>query len=503
MCAQSALTGPWPGVSSVAARKQIHLVKRPLVFLAGLFISVILSAQSAQVVCFRHTLRWAEESNFPNYFLIPEVRDSLFHDIEQDLKLRLGVTEVTFPHEVEYRTIVVGFGKPNSELPRTPSETGYQVGIFSSITRGTVGFAIYWSMNVIVKQNDKTVLQKEVKHELEYSNAAGYVTNQLWMTSKEFGKVCHDLIREALGLAASSSNKVVVGSLEAKEDEALARLPQSTRYLLKIHGRWLSALNFAELDDLNFAAQLVQDKDTVKQFVYRDGWDSRTEYFSPSALFADLFTQVTGLPIVYATKVRFEKKGTLVYSDRKETRIRLQWLEEITGLTTSGPVFSTPMEPLIGELYKDKSVVGQFVYTRSFNTFRTEKTREKLGGWYQENTLGWGRKHRIDCVWKERRFSAEYDDHEGFVEIKSGDDVLAVMVVQNCNPESRSFGDAKLSKNKVWKYANPGNMVVDPLFSDEKKVEWYPVFVSNLGPDDSLEACLEILVCLFFGIAHM
>ena len=178
-------------------------------------------------------------------------------------------------------------------------------------------------------------------------------------------------------------------------------------------------------------------------------------------------------------------------------------LEEITGLTTSGPVFSTPMEPLIGELYKDKSVVGQFVYTRSFNTFRTEKTREKLGGWYQENTLGWGRKHRIDCVWKERRFSAEYDDHEGFVEIKSGDDVLAVMVVQNCNPENRSFGDAKLSKNKVWKYANPGNMVVDPLFSDEKKVEWYPVFVSNLGPDDSLEACLEILVCLFFGIAHM
>ena len=78
-----------------------------------LFQPVLAIAQDAQVNTFKHTIRWLNESNFPNYFQIPGIRDSVNSNIKQDLKRQFMVQNVTFPDKVEYR-IITGFGNPKN-----------------------------------------------------------------------------------------------------------------------------------------------------------------------------------------------------------------------------------------------------------------------------------------------------------------------------------------------------------------------------------------------------
>ena len=42
-------------------------------------------AQNAQVVVFKHELRWTDEARFPNYFLYQDIRDSIYKDTKLEL----------------------------------------------------------------------------------------------------------------------------------------------------------------------------------------------------------------------------------------------------------------------------------------------------------------------------------------------------------------------------------------------------------------------------------
>jgi hypothetical protein len=209
------------------------LMINTLAVIAGLAASVISSAQptapatSAEVVCFRHTLRWVGESSFPNYFQLPEVREAVFRDIEHDLKLRFGVADVLCPSEVEYG-IILSVGPPDETFPDTASTCDYRVAIFSFITRQMASSAVSWSVKVVVKDHDKTVLAQESEHELEYFGPAGPPPDQAWMSPGEFARICSGLIMEAMGVTASSPGKVVVGSPQAEGEEASAQAPRST-----------------------------------------------------------------------------------------------------------------------------------------------------------------------------------------------------------------------------------------------------------------------------------
>jgi hypothetical protein len=60
-------------------------------------------------------------------------------------------------------------------MPKIVSNNDFEIGIFSFITRSTYGFGMLWKFNIIIiiKQNNKIILQKEVSHELEYFNVSG------------------------------------------------------------------------------------------------------------------------------------------------------------------------------------------------------------------------------------------------------------------------------------------------------------------------------------------
>jgi len=163
-------------------------------------------AQNAQVVVFKHELRWTDETRFPNYFLYQDIRDSIYKDTKLELIKYLKVSDVKLPEAVAYK-IINGFGSQKVELPKTVSNNDFEIGLFSFITRATVGELMFWKLNVVIRQNNKIIFQKEVSHELEYFNVSGYVTSQQWLSPEEFHDVFQRLVKEALGVLPASTKE--------------------------------------------------------------------------------------------------------------------------------------------------------------------------------------------------------------------------------------------------------------------------------------------------------
>lgn len=76
-------------------------MKTGILFTAALLLFLISSGQNARVILVKHELRWTNETRFPNYFLDPDFRDSIFSDTRQELMKTLQVADVAFPGEVE------------------------------------------------------------------------------------------------------------------------------------------------------------------------------------------------------------------------------------------------------------------------------------------------------------------------------------------------------------------------------------------------------------------
>ena len=453
-------------------------------------------AQNAQVVVFKHELRWTDEARFPNYFLYQDIRDSIYKDTKLELMKYLKVSDVKLPEAVAYK-IINGFGSQKIELPKTVSSNDFEIGLFSFITRATVGELMFWKLNVVIRQNNKIIFQKEVSHELEYFNVTGYVTSQQWLSPEEFKDVFQRLVKEALGVLPASNERIILGSLETQEKKASALLLNPTRQLLKINGAWESASNFS--------AKLESDNETILDFYFKD--EIIWEFPKPtlSDFLAPLFTEVTGLNISYTNKVANQKKGTLLFSDGQKFGINLKWIELETKSTTSDEVTSQRISnPLIAELYNEKEQIGYFLYTRSEVIRTTDKTERKFNpynGYQTQNTLGIEQIHRIEGSLYNKPLFAEYNENRGVIEIQSGDEKLGVMVVQNCNPENRSIGNVSLSKNK--RFTSSGENIGKRSMENTKSIEWYPIYFPEKSSNEAKRISLETLICLFFGIGNM
>src|SRR5665647_1098777 len=125
-------------------------MKTRILITVALFIFQISIGQNARVLLVKHELRWTNETRFPNYFLYTDLRDSIFSDTRQELMKKHLAGDVAFPEIVEYR-IIAGTGNQKTEMPVATSTEGPEIGIFSFITRATVGFAMYWKMRIIVR----------------------------------------------------------------------------------------------------------------------------------------------------------------------------------------------------------------------------------------------------------------------------------------------------------------------------------------------------------------
>lgn len=472
-------------------------MKTAYLSIIAILLSSISFAQHAQVVVFKHELRWTDETRFPNYFLYQDIRDSIFKDTKLELMNYLKVPEVKLPEAVAY-TIINGFGSQKIQLPKTGSGDDFEIGLFSFITRATVGELMFWKLNIVIRQNNKIILEKEVSHELEYFNVSGYVTSQQWISPEEFHTVFKRLVKEGLGVLPANKQKIVLGSLENQEKKASALLLQPKRHLLKINGDWKSASKFSAI--------LESTNDTILNFNFED--ELIWEFPKPtlSEFLAPIFTDVTGIGISYDNKVNYQKKGTLTFSDGQKFGINLKWIEIETKSTKNDEVTKQRVSsPLIAELYNDKEQIGSFLYTRLENVRSTAKTEGKFNpfnGYQTKNTLGIEQIHRIEGSLYNKPLFAEYNENRGIIEIRSGEERLGIMVVQNCNPENQSMSNVTLSKNKRFISSSSGN-IGKPSLENTKSVEWYPFYFPENSSDNSRKICIETMVCLFFGIGTM
>jgi hypothetical protein len=471
-------------------------MKAKYLIIVAILLCFVSFAQNAQVVVFKHELRWTDETRFPNYFLYQDIRDSIYKDTKLELMKYLKVSDMKLPEDVVYK-IINGFGSQKVELPKTVSSNDFEIGLFSFITRATVGEIMFWKLNIVIRQNNKIIFQKEVSHELEYSNVSGYVTSLQWLSPVEFHDIFQRLVKEVLGVLPASNEKISLGSLETQEKKASALLLNPTRQLLKINGAWKSTGNFS--------AKLESADETILDFNFKD--EVIWEFPKPtlSDFIAPLFTEVTGLNITYTDKVVNQKRGTLLFSDGQKFGINLKWIEMETKSTSSDEVTSQRISnPLIAELYSEKEQIGYFLYTFSEEVRTTDKTQRKFNpftGYQTQNTLGIEQIHRIEGSLYNKPLFAEYNENSGIIEIQSGDERLAVMVVQNCNPENRSIGNVSLSKNK--RFISSGGNIGKPSMENTKSVEWYPIYFPEKASNEAKRISVETLICLFFGIGNM
>lgn len=471
-------------------------MKKTFAILFILFCSTLIFAQDTGVVNFNHTLRWETESKFPNYFLIRQVRDSIFADIRKDLMLKLNLADVSFPDKVNYR-IINGFGKPKNEAAKIAASSGYVIDIFSFITRKTVGYAVNWSVNVVIRKDDKVIMSKEVTHEIENSNSAAYLTEKRWMSPWQFQDILCGIIRETITGNTIYQEKITVGTIEEQEKEVFSWFPNSNRYLLKVNG----AMQKAD----NFAACVVAENDTAMGFVYKDKLDLDIQPVSLKPIFAGLFTEITGLGTTYTIREKERKRGTIEFSNGLRLLIQLDWIEEITSSTISDDVEIRTTVPMMGQIFMDKTPVGNFIYERITQVISSGEEKIKFSptsGQYTENSLGTAVIHRVTGTLSEKKFSAEYNELFGLSEIKFDNETLASMIFQNCNPENQqSYNKQRLSKNKRFITGSSSN-VGTPSMKKETKQEWYLLFVKKNSTPEELATSLEILTCLFFGMGN-
>jgi len=330
--------------------------------------SVICAAQGSQVIVFKHELRWSDEGKFPNYFLLPAVRDSIFYNTKLELKNYLNVSDIKFPDNVYY-DIIPGFGKQQTKMPKGVKGNDPVIGIFSFITRATAGYAMFWKLKIIIIQNNKIILEKEVSHELEYFNSSGYMRSQQWISPEEFKYIFCRLVRETLGFLPVSNEKIVLGSLESIEEKVRSISPQLKRTLLKINGNWTSGGNFSAL--------LESENDTLLKFNFKE--ELLTGYkpsFAP--LFATIFTEITGVDFTYDRKIKKELNGTLTFSDDQKFGIKMTWIETETRSIKSDDVETNISNPVSAELYDQKVQTGYFLYVFLEKVNATDKTTEKF-----------------------------------------------------------------------------------------------------------------------------
>lgn len=459
-------------------------------------MSFVAYGQEAEIVVFRHDLRWVDETNFPNYFLIEDIKDSIFEATHEEIAKYLNLKEIKFPENVSYE-IINGFGNQKLKMPKSIPENDFEVGIFSFITKATVGFPVFWKINLIIKEKGKVILKKEVVHELEYFNVSGYLTAKRWLTPEEFKDIYIRLLKESLSVFPPSEKVIVVGSLDQQEEKARAYFTAPVRHLLKIDGNWRNAGNFV--------ARLDSQVDTVMDFRFKEELSWEFPKPSLSDFLAQLFSQTTGIEIVYDELVDYEKKMSLVFSDGNELGITLKWIEIETRSSDSDEIVSQPTsDPLVAELYSQNKQIGYFLYTEREIVHVTDKTEDSFNifnGLQTKNTLGIEQIHRIEGVLHETPIVAEYNENEGIIQVKSGNELLGVMVVENTNPDNRSISKQNLSKNKkyIYSYSTFGQSSL----KNAKSAEWFPVYLPEGFSDESGKMCIETLIFLFFGIGNM
>ncbi len=189
---------------------------KQLLFIVLLFLYSNTMAQTIHVTSFQHTIRWLDEVRFPPYVTNDTVKAGILNATASALGKHFKITDITKPTKLEYRNIMM-FGKPNIKDPE-PSDnaTDLQVSVLSFITRATTGYDVFWSMKVVVQQNDKEVYRHEIKHQLDK-----YHSNLSWFTPDEFIQLFSILLDELFENKEPLAGKIQLGTPPVNKDSIL------------------------------------------------------------------------------------------------------------------------------------------------------------------------------------------------------------------------------------------------------------------------------------------
>ena len=482
-------------MSKTTEIRKFHLLLNLLIVMVSFNTTY---GQDASVVTFKHTIRWLEESNFPNYFLNPEVRDSINTQIKADLIHQFRFSNINFPEKIDYRNIK-GFGKPKEDLAGPSSPNGYNVHIFSFLTRETTGYGLIWSIKTLIRKEGKIILEKEVKHNIIYSN--DIPASQQQFSSRDFQRIFIGLIRETISMESEYTGAMTIAigpNREEQEKEIRLWFPKSIRYVLKTNGAWPSLDNSSSL--------LVSDKDTVMKFNYKNKLDVATDQISLKPMLAKMFTDATGVGMDYTVKEKGRKRGVIQLPGGKRLLIHMKWTEEKTSATNSDEVQSRIISPLEVQLFNDSTSVGGFSYQRISKALPSDRPNEKFNltsGSFIESSSGTGVIHRVVGILNNIPFTAEFNAITGLIELNSDSHTLTTMLFYNCNPESNR------SLKKINTSATTGagseedTKAGNPSSKKEAKLKWYPYYMKEGASSAEVVTSLEILICLFFGVENM
>ena len=452
-------------------------MKSILLFWLAICLSFGLFAQSVHITSFQHTIRWVSAFNFPPYLSQPAFQNDILNIAAEEAGRHFGTNDVDIPSGIEYHEIPY-FGKPSMKAPvPTANDKDYQVAILSFLTRANAGYRVFWEMNIVVNQGNKTVYSHKTRHEMEYFNGAGYISDMAWYSEEGFRQVFRELLSELLENSPPLAEKIVVGSPEQKDAEVRQFMGKPERLLCKTSGNMLGGGNYI--------LSLQNNMDTIAKVTYKDGWETSWTQNIMSDLAASFFKSLTGWEVGYDSRSKEKRYGRLEYADGHVISLRMEWLQ-ITHKSTNENVaydYANKVTPMVADAYREKELVAFYNYMARLSVLKIH-----------ENRLVYSIQGKI----VDQPFYAEYDPESGWVSITSNDTVKVVLLLQNVNPESRSVSNTKLSKNKL-SVTSVSSSVGRPNF---KNPEWYYFYHDpGLSKADILRN-LDILLCLFFGMGN-
>lgn len=456
-----------------------------------LFFAVVsgikIQAQSTQVVQLEHSLRWASESNFPNFLEDRTVKETLLDEIGDRLASKLNVTDIVFPGDIQYR-MISGFGKTKIKFPKSSRDT--QVAIASSITRATYGYSILWSMQVVIKKNGKTILDKEVEHELEPYSMSIRLSTKPWLEASEFTETFLFLLDECLGNLAYKEETIQFGSIEIVRKQVEKIIPIGNEYRLAVAG--------AMMTEADATYQLLKDSVVLHDFYFKDKeeWDFNLT-FAPQSIFPSIFSEITGIETYYTLESKEKRFGTLTTSDGIKRRLRLDWLTELRKSAVDNEVVEGQvLSPITGQFFEKDSLISHFIVYSEERPIQNFALRNAP---FQQGVEKWTETiFTVVGKFKGRPFLVTYNEADARVLISFEDKTVAVLSVINSNPASLSAGGVRMSKNK--RVITSGSIKKPKL--EVGSAEWYPFYAIDTVDNEAATEMSFILMLLFFAVGQ-
>jgi hypothetical protein len=456
------------------------------------FTSLWCQGNQAEVVYLEHSIRWTDESSFPYYLKLPEVRYAVNAIIQDRFKQKFNFETVKIEVEPEYRRIN-GFGKSKINWPKSSSSNTHEIAVVSAITRGTTNMSMYWSMQVSVRKAGKIVYTKEVNHQLLPYSFSFYMNHQRWMEQKEFIEFFHVLLDETLGLQQPLPEGLPLNSREMTHAKANDFVPDPRIISLIVADSVIDKTR-------NRIYQVREGNKALETFVYREA-DYLAAVYRES--FSELFISELINGMVNGT-------GLVRIPIPRRYEVRLNTLESSTGeklvirnargndavITNANKKDNIPMFTFeLMAIHQPAVTLFSCAYFKALNTNNEQLSRQhfKPSGTY--GTLGVTNTHFIRGKTPEQEFELIYPEQDGMLLITNDGLSKGVMPMINENKDSRSFFHLKLAdKNKgvVLSILEAGTR--SPL------AQQYTIFIDKQQDQETLRKNILLLIMMIHTI---